>query len=132
MSKNYRPDTIGVHIFMELVPDRATVQGHKQAIFKVHDDVYRLSNFLAIECGANVLDVKVHEFPGGGYTGFILLAESHLAIHTWPEKEYAALDIFGCRKEFTDRVLAKLPSYLRSLSFFAKTTRVHERGPNVA
>lgn len=37
-----------------------------------------------------------YQFPGSGVTGVILLAESHVAIHTWPEKGYLTLDIYVC------------------------------------
>ncbi|NOT16706.1 MAG: adenosylmethionine decarboxylase [Sulfuriferula sp.] len=38
-----------------------------------------------------------HQFNGGnGITGVVLLAESHLAIHTWPELDYVTLDVFVC------------------------------------
>ena len=47
--------------------------------------------------GASLLKIFLHEFPSsGGITGVALLAESHMSIHTWPEKEYAAIDIFMC------------------------------------
>lgn len=47
--------------------------------------------------GATVLDVRLHTFlPSGGVTGVLLLAESHISIHTWPERSYAAIDIFMC------------------------------------
>lgn len=37
-----------------------------------------------------------HEFEGGGFSIAVLLAESHVSIHTYPERSYAALDIYGC------------------------------------
>ena len=37
-----------------------------------------------------------HAFPGGGATGVLLLAESHLAVHTWPELGAATLDVYVC------------------------------------
>ena len=47
--------------------------------------------------GATLLKIFLHEFDRhGGVTGVALLAESHISIHTWPEKGYAALDIFTC------------------------------------
>ncbi|OIO37635.1 MAG: S-adenosylmethionine decarboxylase proenzyme [Candidatus Omnitrophica bacterium CG1_02_49_10] len=50
-------------------------------------------------CGATLLDIKLHHFsPQGGVTGVAILAESHISIHTWPEFEYAAIDIFVCGK----------------------------------
>jgi len=48
-------------------------------------------------CGATILGSNFHKFGGeGGVTGVLLLAESHMSIHTWPEKGYAAIDIFMC------------------------------------
>jgi S-adenosylmethionine decarboxylase len=35
-----------------------------------------------------------HNFPGGGYTGVVCLTESHLSIHTWPERNYVTFDVF--------------------------------------
>jgi S-adenosylmethionine decarboxylase len=46
--------------------------------------------------GATVLSAHLHPFEGGGLTGVLLLAESHITIHTWPEHGYAALDLFMC------------------------------------
>ena len=38
----------------------------------------------------------LHRFKGGGLTGYLLLSESHIAFHTYPEHRYLALDIFSC------------------------------------
>jgi len=47
--------------------------------------------------GATVLSDHFHHFGDGyGLTGVIVLAESHISIHTWPEKNYAAIDVFMC------------------------------------
>ena len=52
----------------------------------------------AIEnCGATMLGIDLHVFsPNGGVSGVAVLKESHISIHTWPEYEYAAVDIFVC------------------------------------
>ncbi len=51
----------------------------------------------ATACGATVLDVLLHAFgEGAGVTGVAILAESHISIHTWPELDYVALDVFMC------------------------------------
>ena len=51
----------------------------------------------AIVAGATILHSHLHHFtPNGGISGVVVLAESHISIHTWPERGYAALDIFMC------------------------------------
>ena len=47
--------------------------------------------------GATLLHLHLHEFsPSGGISGIAVLAESHISIHTWPERGYAAIDAFMC------------------------------------
>ena len=47
--------------------------------------------------GATLLHIHLHHFePNGGVSGVAVLAESHISIHSWPERAYAALDIFMC------------------------------------
>lgn len=46
--------------------------------------------------GATLIDVRTHAFVPQGVTGFALLAESHISIHTWPEFGFAAIDAFTC------------------------------------
>ncbi|WP_203414773.1 adenosylmethionine decarboxylase [Entomobacter blattae] len=51
----------------------------------------------AITAGATILHSHFHHFtPNGGVSGVIVLAESHISIHTWPERNFAAVDIFMC------------------------------------
>ncbi len=45
---------------------------------------------------ATLVDVVCHRFSPYGVTGVAILAESHIAVHTWPEHGYAAADIFIC------------------------------------
>jgi len=47
--------------------------------------------------GATLLHLHLHTFtPSGGVSGVAVLAESHISVHTWPERGYAAFDIFMC------------------------------------
>ncbi|HUJ88182.1 MAG TPA: polyamine aminopropyltransferase [Burkholderiales bacterium] len=46
--------------------------------------------------GLTIMDVSIHQFEGSGYTGAVVLAESHLAIHTWPETGGLTLDVYVC------------------------------------
>jgi S-adenosylmethionine decarboxylase len=64
------------------------------------DDIELIERTLrqgADEAGATILHCHLHHFePNGGVSGVLVLAESHISIHTWPEASYAALDVFMC------------------------------------
>ena len=59
--------------------------------------------------GATLLHIHLHQFTqGGGVTGVALLAESHISVHTWPERDYAAFDIFMCGDAQAEKALTLL------------------------
>lgn len=64
------------------------------------DDIPRMENAFRTavrDCGATLLHIHMHHFtPNGGISGVAVLAESHISVHTWPEKDYAAFDLFMC------------------------------------
>ncbi|MBI1779349.1 MAG: adenosylmethionine decarboxylase [Proteobacteria bacterium] len=64
------------------------------------DDVEHIDRTLrraVVACNATLLHIHLHRFePSGGISGVAVLAESHISIHTWPERGYAALDVFMC------------------------------------
>src|SRR5258706_373557 len=51
---------------------------------------------MVAESGLTTMDATFHTFDGGGFTGTVVLAESHLAIHTWPERQGLTLDVYVC------------------------------------
>ena len=53
----------------------------------------------ATAAGARVLSATFHHFTPHGVTGVLVVQESHLAVHTWPERGYAAVDLFTCGNE---------------------------------
>lgn len=80
----------------------------------------------AVEANAEVREVAFHRFIPHGVSGVVVISESHLSIHTWPEIGYAAVDIYTCGAH-TDPMKALL--YL-SRQFHCKTmtTSTIERG----
>jgi len=61
------------------------------------DELELLLRKAAVAANAKVLGANFHDFGAGlGNTGVLLLAESHISIHTWPENNYAAIDVFVC------------------------------------
>lgn len=71
----------------------------------------------AVAAGATIVYSHFHAFgPGQGITGVVLLAESHISIHTWPELGFAALDIFMCGQAEPRRALALIEASLAPVS----------------
>ena len=57
--------------------------------------------------GLTTMDSTFHTFEGGGFTGTVVLAESHLAIHTWPERQGLTLDVYVCNYSADNSVKAR-------------------------
>jgi len=82
-------NALGKHLLLEL----------KDCNKEVLNDVVFLKGVLraaASVCGATVLGESFHRFNPQGVSGVMVIAESHLFIHTWPEYGYVAADIFTC------------------------------------
>lgn len=81
-------DCIGIHYIVDLI-DAIRL-----------DDIEHIENTLrkCVEVsGATLLHIHLHHFnENNGVSGVAVLAESHITIHTWPERKYAAVDIFMC------------------------------------
>ncbi len=61
------------------------------------DHIDRALREAAEAAGATILHGHFHHFsPNGGVSGVLVLAESHISIHTWPERDFASIDIFMC------------------------------------
>ncbi|MGI5912044.1 MAG: adenosylmethionine decarboxylase [Syntrophomonadaceae bacterium] len=67
--------------------------------FEVLNDIEKVENIMinaALEAGAEIREFVFHKFSPQGVSGVVVISESHLAIHTWPELGYAAVDVFTC------------------------------------
>lgn len=84
----------------------------------------------ALAGDATILGEQFHQFEPVGVTGLLLLAESHISVHTWPEEKFAAIDIFTCGKLDAERVVAYLEAAIRPIQ---QAVTITPRGglPNV-
>ncbi|MFO7584801.1 MAG: adenosylmethionine decarboxylase [Anaerolineales bacterium] len=60
------------------------------------EHAYALFSRAVRESGLTVIDEGFYKFSPHGFTGFLLLAESHASLHAWPEYGYCAIDLFTC------------------------------------
>jgi S-adenosylmethionine decarboxylase len=75
----------------------------------------RLTNLLDNICSTydyKILNKIQHKFQPQGFTTLYLLSESHISIHTFPEKQYAAIDIYTCRQYKDNEVYLEIYNYL--------------------
>ena len=79
----------GKHILAEYFECECTYLDSEQAIREVMLEAASAS-------GATIVGNIFHHFSPQGVTGVVVIAESHLAIHTWPEYRYASVDLFTC------------------------------------
>ncbi len=76
---------------------------------------------------ATVLNLISNKFEPQGVTAIALLAESHISIHTWPESNYSAVDIFTCGKNMMPELASQY--LIESLMAKEHALRVIERNP---
>ena len=82
-------DTLGRHLIGEFY-------GCNHALLNDVAAIEQVIRHTAEAVGATILHVQAHRFAPQGVTATVIIAESHLSIHTWPEHGYAAADIFTC------------------------------------
>ncbi len=80
---------LGTHHLVELRECSAKILSNLKAVQDVLIAAAKIAN-------ATIVEVAFHEFSPFGISGMVIIAESHLSIHTWPEYDYAAVDIFTC------------------------------------
>ena len=83
---------LGEHLIIELYNCDPKILNNK-------DEIETILKKAAVESGSTVVGSVSHKFSPQGVSVATLIAESHLAIHTWPEHRYAAVDIFTCGDE---------------------------------
>jgi S-adenosylmethionine decarboxylase len=82
-------NALGSHLLVELRDCNPDILG---SIDRVQDIMVSAAK----EAEATIVNVSFHGFNPYGISGMVIIAESHLSIHTWPEYGYAAVDIFTC------------------------------------
>jgi S-adenosylmethionine decarboxylase len=90
---------LGTHLLLELRECNSDIL---KDLDRVKDALVAAAN----EAKATVVEVAFHEFSPFGISGMVIIAESHLSIHTWPEYGYAAVDIVTCGELIKPEVAA--------------------------
>jgi S-adenosylmethionine decarboxylase proenzyme len=80
---------LGVHILLELYDC-------PEELLRDPIDNRRILLAAATAMGARIVEERFHAFSPHGVSGVVVIAESHLTVHTWPEHGYAAVDVFSC------------------------------------
>ena len=92
----------GLHILAEF----HACQGDRRLLLEA-EPLAALCRRVCKEAGLEVVAEAFHQFPAAGATGALVLAESHLAIHTWPELDAATFDLYVCNFSQDNRAAAE-------------------------
>ncbi|MBN2809135.1 MAG: S-adenosylmethionine decarboxylase proenzyme [Deltaproteobacteria bacterium] len=109
-------EALGRHLLVEFFSCRRELLDDLERVEDLMKEAARLS-------GATIVQSVFHRFQPHGISGVVVIAESHLAIHTWPEHGYAAVDFFTCgadidywaAHDFLKKVFAAADSEVREL-----------------
>lgn len=105
---------LGKHLLLELMDCNHDLLNDTDFLKKTLSDVAR-------QIGATVIKDSFYQFTPQGVSGVVIIAESHISIHTWPEYNYAAVDVFTCGdviqpkdavKPLAEKLKAKSTTYI--------------------
>lgn len=118
-------NALGRHLLMEL-------EDCNEEILNNLDTLKEAMLTAANEAGATVMAESFHRFNPHGISGVVVVAESHLFIHTWPEYGYAAADIFTCGttvqpEKAAEVLIEKFGAKKHSIQEIARGTRITDR-----
>jgi S-adenosylmethionine decarboxylase len=82
-------ETLGRHVLIEYYGCNKNILENCKLIEKIMNDAARKS-------GATIVTNIFHQFSPYGVSGAVIIKESHLSIHTWPEHKYASVDVYTC------------------------------------
>ena len=92
---------LGKHLLLELMDCNHELLNDIEYLRKALSDV-------AGQIGATVIKDSFYQFTPQGVSGVVIIAESHISIHTWPEYNYAAVDVFTCGDSVKPEEAARL------------------------
>jgi S-adenosylmethionine decarboxylase len=105
---------LGKHLLLELMDCNHDLLNNIDFLRKSLSDV-------ATQIGATVIKDSFYQFTPQGVSGVVIIAESHISIHTWPEYNFAAVDVFTCGdviqprdavKPLAEKLKAKSTTYI--------------------
>jgi S-adenosylmethionine decarboxylase proenzyme len=107
-------EALGKHLLLELIDCDAALLNDVEYLRKVVSDTAR-------QIGATVIKDSFYQFTPQGVSIVVIIAESHISLHTWPEYSFAAVDVFTCGdvidpknavKPFVEKLKATSSSYI--------------------
>ena len=114
-NNNLLEEQLGRHLIVEMMGSPY----HRLNNITFIDNVFREACTIG---SLTLLRMQLHQFEPFGVSGVAVLAESHISIHTWPEKSYAALDIFVCGKNANPELALKyIEEQMEATSLNVKT-----------
>ena len=109
----------------------AEFHGCDPSLLNSVEDIRQAMLEAAIAAQATVVAESFHRYAPQGVSGVLVLAESHLSVHTWPEAGYAATDIFTCGTCLPQRAQDVLGRALAAQSVELMELRRGEKAPGI-
>jgi S-adenosylmethionine decarboxylase proenzyme len=96
-----------------LICDIKNIKNHK--LLNSLEELKNMFDYICKTYDYNILNKAEHVFSPQGITMIYMLSESHMSIHTFPEKNYASMDIYTCREYPNNDVYIEIQEYLKKM-----------------
>lgn len=97
----------GVHLMIDGYGGDPEKLNNRERVFECLDELPEKTNM------QKIIEPVIKSFPGndtkdpGGHSGFVMIAESHISVHTFPARKFISIDVYTCKNEMNQKFIAQ-------------------------
>lgn len=115
--KNKQSPIFGIHLTLDGYYGNENLLNDMSLIFKALNSLPEQIGMHKLMPPYIIWTPPISKKDSGGYSGFVIIAESHISIHTFPKKKFVSIDVYTCKNKLSDKFIA---------DFFKKTFQLKE------
>lgn len=112
--QNTKRDGFGLHLMLDAYKCNSDKLNDGEFVYRLLDDLTERIDMTQLTKPYVVYAKGNGDHDGGGWSGFVMIEESHISIHTFPERGFVTADVYSCKEFDTEKTIEYFKSTLES------------------